>query len=202
MTPTLEEEKKLREDGFSAICGLDEVGRGSWAGPLVVGAVILPEDFVIPPGFGDSKQVKPQARKRFSEYIKNRANSWAISEVPPSLINKVGIGKATHIAFRKALKILPEKPDFILVDAFYIKRVNRKNQKAIVCGDQKCASIAAASIIAKVYRDQLMKRLARKYPEYGFGRHKGYGTKNHQEAIKEFGFSRIHRRSFNLAYLT
>lgn len=202
MRPTLREEEKLWNEGFLAVCGLDEVGRGSWAGPLVVGAVILPENFEIPPGFGDSKQVKPQSRKKLSEYIKNQAESWVISEVPVSQINKVGIGKATHIAFRKAIKSLSKKPDFILVDAFYVKHVSRKNQKAIINGDEKCASIAAASIIAKVYRDNLMKKLSRTYPQYGFGKHKGYGTKNHQEAIKKFGFSRIHRQSFDLSFLS
>lgn len=199
--PNLCVENSFWEKNYKVIAGVDEVGRGSWAGPLVVGAVILPNDFVIPEGFGDSKQVKPQARNRFADYIKKLAISWAIVQVGISTINKLGIGKATHFAFRKALRNLNPHPDFVLIDAFYIRHLNRKNQMPIVKGDQKSASIAAASIIAKVYRDNLMKRLAKKYPQYGFGKHKGYGTVLHQQAIKKYGFTRIHRTSYNLDYL-
>jgi ribonuclease HII len=200
-TPTLTEEKKLWRRGFLNIAGVDEVGRGSWAGPLVVGACILPKNFQIPQGFGDSKQVKPQARKRLVWFIKEQAKAWNIAEISVLKINKLGLAKASHMAFRKALASLEPRPDFVLVDAFYIRHVNRKNQKPIVDGDQKSASIAAASILAKVYRDDLMRKLSRKYPQYGFGKNKGYGTKRHQQAIKEHGFSRIHRKSFNLSFL-
>jgi len=200
-SPTLEEERKLWQKGFLNIAGVDEVGRGAWAGPLVVGACILPKDFKIPDGFGDSKQVKPQARKRLAALLKEKAKSWSIAEIPVSKINKLGLAAATHIAFRKALANLNPRPDFVLVDAFYIRHLSRKNQKPIIGGDQKSASIAAASIIAKVYRDDLMKKLSRKYPQYGFAKHKGYGTKNHQYAIKKYGLSKIHRKSFNLAFL-
>ena len=111
----------------------------------------------------------------------------------------MGIGKATQMAFRKTIHLLSKVPDFILIDAFYVSHLNRKRQKPIKDGDKICASISAASIIAKVYRDKLMKKLHKKYPQYGFAKHKGYGTTKHQEAIKRHGLSRIHRRSFNLS---
>ena len=200
--PSLDVEKSLWKKGYKYIAGIDEVGRGSWAGPVVAAAVILPHDFKIPENFGDSKQLKPRQREKMTKVIKKTAVSWAIAEVPVLTINRLRIGKAIQIAFRKSLKDLHEKADFVIVDAFHIKHVNRKNQKAIKKGDQKCVTIAAASIIAKVYRDDLMKKLSKKYPLYGFGKHKGYGTRNHQEAIKKFGFCQIHRTSYNLNYLT
>ncbi|OGE07752.1 ribonuclease HII [Candidatus Curtissbacteria bacterium RIFCSPLOWO2_02_41_11] len=200
--PSLDVEKSLWKRGYKHIAGIDEVGRGSWAGSVVAAAVILPHDFKIPENFGDSKQLKPRPREKMAKIIKEIAISWSIAEVPVLIINRLGIGWATQMAFRKSLKGLHKKADFVIVDAFHIKHVNRKNQKAIKKGDQKCATVAAASIIAKVYRDSLMKKLSKKYPLYGFGKHKGYGTRNHQEAIKKFGFCQIHRTSYNLNYLT
>lgn len=200
-TPDLALETSLWQKGLSYLAGIDEVGRGSWAGPVVAAGVILPKNFVIPIVFGDSKQLKPIARQKLSKYIREQAISYYISEISVSIINKVGIGKASQIAFRRVVKFLYPKPEFILMDAFYIKHLNRKNQMAITKGDQKVASIAAASVMAKVYRDNLMKKLAKIYPKYGFARHKGYGTKIHQAAIKSFGYSKIHRTSFNLNYL-
>lgn len=198
ITPTLDIEKKLWSSGFSLICGIDEVGRGCFAGPVCVGAVIFPKDCELIAGVADSKLLKPRQRERLAEEIKKYAISWAVAEVNVPTINKMGIGQATQIAFRKSIKLLEKTPDFVLIDAFYIKHFNRKNQKAIKDGDKICASISAASIIAKVYRDKLMKNLSKKYPQYGFSKHKGYGTKLHQEAIKKYGLSRIHRTSFNL----
>ena len=200
-TPNFAEEKRFARLGFVNIAGVDEVGRGSIAGPVVAAAVILPANFKIPQGFGDSKQVKPQKRKVFAKLIKRQAKTYFEAVVPVSKIDKLGLGKAVQIAFRKALKSLAPPADFILIDAFYISHLNRKNQRPIVRGDQKSASIAAASILAKVYRDKIMKKLARKYPEYKFGKNKGYGTKDHQVAIKKFGLSKIHRKSFNLNFL-
>lgn len=199
--PDLIFEEILWEKGYKNIAGLDEVGRGSWAGPLVVGAVILPKSFTIPVGFSDSKHVKPQARKRFANYIYQHAKVFSIAEISVSVINKLGIGKATHAGFRKAVRLLSITPDFLLIDAFYVKHVNRQNQKAIVHGDEKSVSIAAASIIAKVYRDNLMRKLGKKYPAYDFAKHKGYGTASHQKTIRQYGFCKIHRSSFNLNFL-
>lgn len=180
------------------MCGLDEVGRGSFAGPVVVGAVIFQKNVQIIDGLADSKLLKPRQRERLSKIIKEQSLAWSVAEVGVSVINKTGIGQATQMAFRRAIKLLSETPDFILIDAFYVRHVNRKKQRAVKDGDKICASISAASIIAKVHRDKLMKKLHQKYPQYGFAKHKGYGTKRHQEAIRKFGLTRIHRRSFDL----
>ncbi len=198
ISPTLEIENKLWKSGYSYICGIDEVGRGSFAGPVCVGAVIFPKNCELIEGVADSKLLTPRKREKMDRLIKKLALSWFVSEISVSVINKVGIGKATQMAFRKAVKSLDKKPDFVLIDAFYIKHFNRKNQKPVKDGDKICASISAASIIAKVYRDDLMRKLDKKYPQYGFDKHKGYGTKLHQLAIKKYGLSRIHRKSFNL----
>lgn len=198
ITPTLDIERKLWNSGYTHICGLDEVGRGCFAGPVVVGAVVFPQDIVLPEGIADSKLLKPRQREKLAELIKEQALVWSIAEISVTAINKVGIGKATQMAFRKALKLLPKKADFVLIDAFYVNHLNRKRQKPVKDGDKICASISAASIIAKVYRDKLMKKLHQKYPQYGFAKHKGYGTKQHQEAIKKYGLARIHRKSFDL----
>ena len=199
ITPTLQFEKEFWNSGYTHVCGLDEVGRGSFAGPVVVGAVIFPQDIVLPEGIADSKLLKPRQREKLAERIKEQARAWSVAETSVTAINKVGIGKATQMAFRKAIKLFSKSPDFILIDAFYVSHLNRKRQKPVKDGDKICASISAASIIAKVYRDKLMKKLHRKYPEYGFAKHKGYGTKRHQEAIKKFGLTRIHRKSFDLS---
>ncbi len=195
---TLDIEKKLWNSGYSRVCGTDEVGRGCFAGPVVVGAVIFSKDSILPEGIADSKLLKPKQREKIAESVKREALSWAIAEVSVPVINKVGIGKATQMAFRKALKLLPVQADFVVIDAFYIKHLNRKRQRPIQDGDKICASISAASVIAKVYRDKLMENLSKKYPQYGFAKHKGYGTLEHQEAIKKYGLTRIHRTSFNL----
>lgn len=197
-TSTLNLEKRLWKEGYSLICGLDEVGRGSFAGPVCVGAVIFPKNCQIPEGIADSKLLKPKARERLAESIKAQAVSWAVAEIGVSIINNVGIGRATQMAFRKAIKSLDKTPDFALIDAYYIKHLNRKRQKPVKDGDKICVSISAASIIAKVHRDRLMKKLSKRYPQYGFSKHKGYGTKRHQEALRKYGLSKIHRRSFNL----
>lgn len=198
ITPTIDIELKLWKSGYHYIAGLDEVGRGSFAGPVVVGAVIFPKNFQIIEGLADSKLLNPRHREVLTELIKKEALSWSIAEISVTVINKVGIGEATQMAFRKAIKSLKKSPDFVLIDAFYVNHFNRKRQKPVQDGDKICASVSAASIIAKVYRDELMKKLHKKYPQYGFAKHKGYGTKAHQEAIKKYGLSRIHRKSFNL----
>ena len=198
ITPTLQTERKLWKLGYRYIAGLDEVGRGCFAGPVIVAAVIFPKDFQMIEGLADSKLLKPKQREKLAVLIKEQATSWAVAEIGVPAINKVGIGKATQMAFRKAIKNLSIRPDFVVIDAFYVKHLNRKRQKPIKDGDKICASISAASIIAKVYRDRLMKKLQKKYPQYGFAKHKGYGTKAHQEAIRKYGLSRIHRKSFNL----
>lgn len=168
---------------------------------MVVGGVILPKNFKIPKGLADSKQVRPAMRYKLSKYIQDTAVSFAIAQIEPRVIDKHGVGQATHKAFRKVARGIKPKPDFCLIDAFYIKHFSRKHQLAVKNGDKISASIAAASIIAKVYRDDLMNKLDLVFPEYGFASHKGYGTKTHQDAIKKYGLSKIHRTSYNLNFL-
>lgn len=196
--PTLKIERKLWKQGYYCVCGLDEVGRGAFAGPVVAGAVIFKKSIKLPEGIADSKLLTPKKRENLELKIKNKALCWAIGEISVREINKYGIGKATQMAFRKAIKNLSVKAEFVLIDAFYIKHFNRKRQKPVKNGDKTCVSISAASIIAKVYRDNLMVRLDKKYPQYGFKHHKGYGTLEHRKALKRYGFSKIHRKSFNL----
>lgn len=199
--PTLDIESSLWSQGYKYIAGIDEVGRGSWAGPLVAAGVILPLNFVMPEGLADSKQVAPQRRSQLARLIKSVALGVYIAQIPVSHIDKFGIGRVTIDAFRQIARRLTPTPDFCLIDAFHIKYFNRARQMAVKDGDKISASIAAASIVAKVYRDNLMKKLHFKYPNYGFGKHKGYGTKQHQEAIKKYGLSKIHRTSYNLDFL-
>ena len=188
----------LWEQGFNLICGVDEVGRGCFAGPVVAVAVLLSDTCNLPEGIADSKLLKPLQRKELEQRIKDCAVAWAIGEVSVEVINKIGIGQATQLAFAEAINKLMEKPDQILIDAFYINAFPKDIQHPIIGGDKLCTSIAAASIIAKVYRDELMQKLANEFPNYGFGIHKGYGTKSHQEALKKYGLSPLHRTSFNL----
>ena len=198
--PNFSFEKRLRSRGFLKIAGIDEVGRGSWAGPLVAAGVILADNFDLPQGFSESKSISPLKRVEFAYLIKKAAISVSIAEVSSDVIDKIGITKATDKAFRLVTKRLDPQPDFFLIDAFYIKYFSRKKQLAIKKGDERSVSIAAASIIAKVYRDNLMIKLSKIYPLYGFSKHKGYGTSVHQEAIRKHGFTEIHRTSYNLSF--
>lgn len=196
--PTLTIEQDLWQKGFKFVCGLDEVGRGCFAGPVVVGAVVFPPGVLLPKGVADSKLLKPEQREKIAVEIKKTALTWSLGEISVRDINQMGIGQATQKAFRKAIKNLSVKADFVLIDAFYVEHFSRKRQRPVRGGDKICASISAASIVAKVYRDHLMEKLHEKYPQYGFAKHKGYGTKEHQEALKKHGLSKIHRKSFNL----
>src|SRR5260221_2792858 len=196
---TLDEEQKLWEKGFKLVCGVDEVGRGCFAGPVVTAAVMFPPNITLPFKVADSKLLNAKQREELVDKIKELALCFAITETPVELINKVGIGKATQISFFNSVKALIHVPDFILIDAFFINAIDRTIQNAISHGDRLSASIAAASIIAKVYRDKLMEKLDPEFPEYGFKAHKGYGTKQHQAAIGKYGLTTIHRKSFNLS---
>lgn len=192
-------EKSYWDQGLEFVCGVDEVGRGCFAGPVVVGAVIFPKNGNIPVGIADSKLLTPKKREQLAEMIKKYAQFWAVEEVGVEVINKVGIGKATQIAFYNVVKKLKPFPDFILIDAFQIKNIDPQKQRALIGGDRISVSIAAASIIAKVYRDSLMSKLDIKYAHYGFEKHKGYGTKFHRDMIKLHGLCDLHRTSFDLA---
>ncbi len=195
--PTLNFEKQLWLSGYSRVCGLDEVGRGCFAGPVVVGAVIFPPKVLLPEGIADSKLLTPKKREKLAVLIEQADLEWTIAEVSVEVINKVGIGKAAQQAFKQAVESL-KKWDYCLIDAFYIDGIDRAKQKPVVHGDSLSVSIAAASIIAKVYRDALMVKLHEQYPQYGFDKHKGYGSKQHQDALKQYGLCPLHRTSFNL----
>lgn len=198
---TFQLENYFWDKGFNHVAGADEVGRGAWAGPVVAAAVIFPRRVVFPESLYDSKKLTPKARESLSKLIFRKALAVGIGLSRVSTINKKGIGPSTHNAFRSAIKKLSPTPDQILVDAFYIKRLNQKIQKPIIRGDEIIASISAASIVAKVYRDNLMKKISKRFPEYGLEKNKGYGTAYHQSAIRVHNFSSIHRTSFNLSYL-
>lgn len=194
--PSFKEEQLLWNKGLNHIAGVDEVGRGAFAGPLVAAAVILPKNFKIN-GIRDSKLLTPQKREELNKYIVKNALDYSIFEINVKFINKYGVGEATQKALTDSLKKL-NKYDFVLVDGYKLKDFDDNLQKGIIHGDSISVSIAAASIIAKVYRDNLMRKLHDEYPEYNFLQNKGYGTKYHREALKKYGLSKIHRTSFNL----
>lgn len=205
--PSFKEERKLWKDGIEYVLGIDEVGRGAFAGPIVAAGVAYRKNFQHPvlDKINDSKLLKPKIREELCTIIKKQALIWTIESIEVPFINKYGIGKANSAVFRKVLKKLfsQMKNDlnhFILIDGFHAKYLpgGVNKQKAIIDGDQKSITIAAASIIAKVYRDNLMRRLGKIHPQYKLSRNKGYGTKKHQQALKLYGLSEIHRRSFNL----
>jgi len=201
LRPDLTTEKVLWSKGLSTIVGIDEVGRGSWAGPLVAAGVVLPQNFRLPKKLNDSKKITKSVREDLSEYIKTHAAQWYIDKITQNQLDRLGITEATQQLFKKIIDSFKPEIDFALIDGFPLKSWSKSKQKAIIKGDQISASIAAASIIAKVYRDNLMDQESTKYPEYGFKNHKGYGTKQHQQAIQNFGFCQIHRTSFNLKFL-
>ena len=176
------------------IVGIDEAGRGPIAGPVVAGAVILPEGFSHPE-ITDSKKLSEKKREEFYDIIVGEALAWAVGIVSPKEIDEINILKATHKAMRLAIEALSIKPDFALVDGLPVKGLPCEH-KAIVKGDALVPSISCASIIAKVTRDRIMVEEDEKYPEYGFKDHKGYGTKAHIEAIKKYGVCPIHRVTF------
>jgi ribonuclease HII len=194
-------EKKLWAQGRELVCGLDEVGRGAWAGPVVTAGVVFPQKIKFPQKLFDSKMLDHNKRVELAKVIREMASEVSIGLIPVRTINSRGVGVATQMAFRQALKKLKLTPDFLLIDAFYIKYLPKLKQLPIVRGDQLSCSIAAASIVAKVFRDELMVALHQEFPKYHFDRHKGYGTKLHQSMIRKHGFSEVHRKSFNLNYL-
>jgi len=217
-SPNFSFENKIWSKGFKNIAGVDEVGRGSFAGPVVAAAVVFNPnilhtiyDIQNDVRIDDSKKLTSLQREKAEKWIKKNATAWGIGEVSTSLINRMGIGKATRAAFRRAIANtnlrLEVRIDYLLIDAFYIPRIRglrKDRQLAIIKGDQKSISIAAASIIAKVYRDKLMLRLSKnsKYINFGWERNKGYGTGEHQRAIMKYGITRYHRSDFIETYLS
>lgn len=177
-----------------AICGIDEAGRGPLAGPVAAGAVILPKECEIL-FLNDSKKLSEKRREALFEEIKEKAVAWSVGIVGPDVIDEINILQATYLAMQKAIAGLSVCPDLLLNDAVTIPNVNI-HQVPIVKGDAKSVSIAAASILAKVTRDHMMIEYDKLFPEYGFAKHKGYGTAAHIAVIKEVGPCPIHRRSF------
>lgn len=197
MRPTFIEEKRLAEQGYHLIAGIDEVGRGPLAGPVVAAAVILPLGLEAPwlPQVRDSKQLTPQKRESLFPLIGEVAIATGIGYVPHDLIDAQGIIKATRIAMCSAVEHLSKPPDFLLIDFVTLPELSLP-QRGIAKGDSLSLSIACASIIAKVTRDRLMVALDELYPEYGFARHKGYATREHLSNLRRFGACPIHRKCF------
>ncbi len=182
-------------DGYQYIAGVDEVGRGCLAGAVVAVACVLDLSKSLPVGLNDSKKLSAKRREFISEELKQTALAYSIGQVEADEIDEINILQATKKAMRLAIENLPVKADFLLIDALELKDVPLP-QKAIIRGDAASASIAAASIIAKVYRDNLMRELSEIYPAYGFSKHAGYGTKAHFEALRLHGVCPLHRVSF------
>lgn len=196
--PDLCEEIALYAQGFRLIAGVDEVGRGALAGDVVAAAVILPDDLGVLQrlqGVRDSKQLTARQRSRLSATIQAEAIAIGLGRVPAQEIDRIGIAPATRQAMMQALAVLCIPPDFVLIDAIYLSGL-RIPQKALIKGDARCLSIAAASVIAKVDRDGAMTRLDGDFPGYGFARHKGYGTLQHRQALALLQPCSIHRRSY------
>ena len=189
------EEKKLYESGIEDICGIDEAGRGPLAGPVVVGAVILPEDSFIE-GVNDSKKISEKKREKIYEQIINEAVAYSVGIVDQRTIDEINILNATKLALKIALQGLKQKPELIMVDALNNIDTLGIPYISVIKGDAKNYSIAAASIIAKVTRDRIMQEWDQVYPIYGFAKHKGYGTAEHIRVIKENGPCILHRESF------
>lgn len=187
-------EKKWYEKGFDLIAGIDEAGRGPLAGPVVAGAVVLPKGLVIE-GVNDSKKLSEAKREHLYEIIIKEALSWGVGIVDNNIIDEKNVLNAAKMAMKIAVEQLRDKPEVLLIDAEKLD-IPEVHQEAIIKGDEKSISIAAASIIAKVTRDRIIAEYDEKYPGYGFAKHKGYGTAEHMEAIRQKGLCEIHRRSF------
>ncbi|MEA4895666.1 MAG: ribonuclease HII [Oscillospiraceae bacterium] len=187
-------ERDILRSGVNSLCGVDEAGRGPLAGPVCAAAVILPHSLEIR-GLNDSKKLTEKKREELFSIITENAVSYGIAFASVEEIEEHNILGATYIAMNRAINILKEKPELSLIDGNRTEGILYRFIP-IVGGDAKCASIAAASILAKVTRDRLMLEYAEKYPLYGFGAHKGYGTKAHYDALREFGPCEIHRMSF------
>lgn len=189
-------ERKLNVQGIQMVAGIDEAGRGPLAGPVVAAAVILPPECLIL-GLNDSKKISETKRYLLEQEIKSRALAWAIGTVGVHDIDKYNILQATYIAMKRAIKKLIIEPQHILVDAVTIPDLSQP-QTPIIAGDAKSASIAAASILAKCHRDNLMKKYHEKFPGYGFEKNKGYPTMEHVSYIREYGYTSIHRKTFSI----
>lgn len=195
----LKYERDLNAQGYKYVCGVDEVGRGPLAGPVVCAAVVMPADDIIE-GVDDSKKLTPKKREYLAEEIEKKAIAYAICRVEPQVIDEINILNATKLCMKNAVESLKITPDFVITDGNMTLDIALP-QKSIVKGDALSYSIGAASIVAKVYRDNLMEEYALVYPDYAFEKNKGYGTKAHIEGIIGAGICPIHRRSFTKRWL-
>lgn len=195
LTKLKEIEKDLYDKGFKNICGIDEAGRGPLAGPVVVAGVIMPQDSMIE-GINDSKKVSEKKREKLYDLIIEEAISYSVAIIGHDVIDDINILNATKSGVTKVVDELDLNPDLIIVDA--LTHINTRGipYESIIKGDAKCYNIAAASILAKVTRDRIMREWDEVYPQYGFISHKGYGTAKHIAAIKEYGLCPIHRKTF------
>jgi ribonuclease HII len=189
-----ETEKSLYQEGYKYIAGVDEAGRGPLAGPVYAAAVILPPDIRLD-GINDSKKLSPKKREELFDEITKKAVCYSIFSVDEKKIDEINILNATHMAMNGAVDGLSVKPDYVIIDGNSIKNMTFPHE-TIVKGDAKSISIASASILAKVARDRYITKMAEIYPEYGFEKHKGYGTKEHTDAILKYGPTPIHRKTF------
>ena len=191
----LDFEKQAASEGYKFVAGVDEVGRGCLAGAVVAAACILDASRPLPDGLDDSKKLTAEKREAIAEELKTSVVAYSIGQVEAEEIDEINILQATKKAMRLAIEQLQPNADFLLIDALQVKEI-RLPQKAIIKGDAISASIAAASILAKTYRDELMREMCKIYPEYGFSQHVGYATKEHRDAIKKYGTCPLHRKSF------
>lgn len=202
--PSFEIEKNLWDSEHTLVCGIDEVGRGSWAGPMVAGAVVFLENTIknkknakVLEEVNDSKKISPKRREVLAQTIINVADFWGIGIVSSLKIDQIGLTRANVLAMELAVKNLNVKPEYFIIDGnMRIESLILSPNKSIVRGDSISITIAAASIIAKVYRDSLISNVGELYPKYQFWKNKGYGTIKHERAIRKHGILSIHRRSF------
>lgn len=194
MTDLWEIERGYYSEGIGTICGVDEAGRGPLAGPVYAAAVILPRELAID-GLNDSKKISDKKRRELFPVICEKAVAYGVGWASEAEIDEYNILQATFLAMERALSALSVRPELVLIDGNRAKDFGLPVQ-TVVKGDSRSANIAAASVLAKVARDEYMEKMALQYPQYGFEIHKGYGTKRHYEALREFGASPIHRRTF------
>src|SRR5680860_199801 len=201
IVPDFSREEKLTQRGYKCIAGVDEAGRGPLAGPVVAGAVVFSDAKIVQKlmaaGIRDSKTISEKKREYFYELIIENAEEWSVGIVAEDVIDRINILEATKLAMTTALKNLKKKPDFVLIDGMNTLENFSASQMAIPKADQNIFSVSAASIIAKVTRDRILIDFDKRYPGYGFAKHKGYGTKFHLEMIEKNGPCKIHRKSFS-----
>jgi ribonuclease HII len=198
--PDISLETKLWSKGYRLVVGIDEAGRGPWAGPVTAGAVLIDKNSEILKPINDSKKMSKKIREEMFDQIKESVVAWGIGTIDANLIDEIGIQFAVQQAMSSALdqveRMIKAKAEYLIIDGSNVLEICGYDQTKIIKGDMKHYSIAAGSVLAKVHRDQIMEEYSEKYPEYGFESHVGYGTRKHREALEEYGPCEIHRKSF------